>query len=424
MQGNCAILPIDSPESQAYAETMTSMPFVRFLDRTTPPHVLTLVLLTGISALNISIFLPSLAAMAAYFETDYAIIQIALSGYLATTAVLQIFVGPISDRFGRRKVVLIALGLFIFASIGALFSTSIEAFLFFRMLQATVATAMVLSRAIVRDMVPADEAASMIGYVTMGMALVPLVGPMIGGALAEAFDWHATFIFLIVAGIGVFALCYLDQGETVAGSGTGFAEQFRTYPELLVSPRFWGYALCAAFGSGAFFALLGGASFVASNIFGLSPFWSGFALGAPAIGYAFGNYFSGKYSVRLGINRMAIIGTTVVIVGLGTSAILTMVGFNSPLLFFGFCTLLGLGNGIMLPNVTAGLISVRPHLAGTASGLGGAIMIGGGAALSQLAGGLLTVETGTLPLQLLMLIVSVLALFSVLFVMWREQQIG
>ncbi|WP_439155669.1 multidrug effflux MFS transporter [Yoonia sp.] len=403
---------------------MTTMPSVRFLDRTTPPHLLTLVLLTGVAALNMSIFLPSLAAMAVYFDTDYAVIQIALSGYLATTAVLQIFVGPISDRFGRRRVVLISLGIFIIASIGALFSQNVTAFLFFRMLQATVASAMVLSRAIVRDIVDQDKAASMIGYVTMGMALVPLVGPMIGGALAEVFDWRATFVFLTLVGIGVFILCYMDQGETVVGSGTSFAEQVRTYPELFVSPRFWGYALCAAFASGAFFALLGGASFVASNIFGLSLFWSGFALGAPAVGYALGNFFSGRYSSRFGINRMAIIGTVVVIVGLGTSTALTLAGVDHAVLFFGFCTLLGLGNGLTMPNVSAGLISVRPHLAGTASGLGGAIMIGGGAGLSQIAGGILTVETGTLPLQLLMLTVSALALVSVLFVIWREKRIG
>jgi DHA1 family bicyclomycin/chloramphenicol resistance-like MFS transporter len=121
---------------------------------------------------------------------------------------------------------------------------------------------------------------------------------------------------------------------------------------------------------------------------------------------------------------MAIIGTLVTISGLGLSVIFTLLGVNHPLNFFGFCVFLGLGNGIMLPNVMAGSISVRPHLAGTASGLGGAIMIGGGAALSQFAGSILTVETGTLPLQLVMLSVSVLALLSVLFVVWREKRIA
>ena len=173
-----------------------------------------------------------------------------------------------------------------------------------------------------------------------------------------------------------------------------------------------------------FFALLGGTSFVASDIFGLSPLWSGIALGTPAIGYAFGNFLSGRFSVRVGINRMAIIGMVVTILGLGTSAILTLSGVNHPLNFFGFCVFLGLGNGMMLPNVMAGSISVRPHLAGTASGLGGAIMVGGGAALAKFAGGILTVETGTMPLQLFMLGTTIVALLSVLFVVGREKQIA
>ncbi len=383
---------------------------------------MTLILITGISALNMSIFLPSLAAMTAYFETEYAVMQVSLSGYLAATAVLQIFVGPLSDRFGRRPILLGSLLIFVIATLGALFSTTVEAFLFFRILQAAVATCMVLGRAIVRDIVPDAQAASMIGYVTMGMALVPMVGPMIGGALEQAFDWHATFVFLVLAGIGTLALVYYDLGETLAKGGMGFRAQVRSYPELFRSPRFWGYVMCAAFASGAFFALLGGASFVGTTIFGLSPVWNGIALGAPAIGYAMGNFLSGRFSVRLGINKMALIGTGITIAGLGTSVLLTLAGLIHPLVFFGFCTFLGLGNGLILPNVMAGSISVRPHLAGTASGLGGAIMIGGGAALSQVAGSILTVESGTLPLQLIMLGTSMLAFLSVVFVVWREKQ--
>ncbi|WP_439508265.1 multidrug effflux MFS transporter [Yoonia sp.] len=401
---------------------MTKSPTLRFLDRTTPPHIMTLILITGISALNMSIFLPSLAAMTAYFETEYAVMQVSLSGYLAATAVLQIFVGPLSDRFGRRPILLGSLLIFVIATLGALFSTTVEAFLFFRILQAAVATCMVLGRAVVRDIVPDAQAASMIGYVTMGMALVPMVGPMIGGALEQAFDWHATFVFLVLAGIGTLALVYYDLGETLAKGGMGFRAQVRSYPELFRSPRFWGYVMCAAFASGAFFALLGGASFVGTTIFGLSPVWNGIALGAPAIGYAMGNFLSGRFSVRLGINKMALIGTGITIAGLGTSVLLTLAGLIHPLVFFGFCTFLGLGNGLILPNVMAGSISVRPHLAGTASGLGGAIMIGGGAALSQVAGSILTVESGTLPLQLIMLGTSMLAFLSVVFVVWREKQ--
>ena len=401
---------------------MTTSRIVRFLDRSTPPHIATLILIAGISALNMSIFLPSLQAMAGYFETDYATMQFALSGYLAATAVLQIFIGPISDRFGRRPVLLVSLLIFVIASIGCYFATTITAFLGFRMLQAAVATGIVLSRAIVRDMVPQAQAASMIGYVTMGMSLVPMVGPMIGGAIDQFFDWHATFLFLSICGAAVLALCYFDQGETLAEGGLSFCEQLKGYPELFASPRFWGYALCAAFASGAFFALLGGASFVASTVFGLSPLWSGIALGAPAIGYGLGNFLAGRYSVRLGINRMAVTGSLLIIFGLGLSLGLALLGFHHALIFFGCCTLLGLGNGIALPNVTAGLLSVRPHLAGTASGLGSAMMVGGGAALAQFAGTLLDPATGAVPLQWLMFLTAIASLLSVLFVIWREKR--
>jgi DHA1 family bicyclomycin/chloramphenicol resistance-like MFS transporter len=273
-------------------------------------------------------------------------------------------------------------------------------------------------------MVPDDQAASMIGYVTMGMALVPMIGPAIGGALDQAFGWHASFAFLALAGLGVLALAYHDLGETVAGSGMDFRAQMRSYPELLTSPRFWGYVACAAFGSGAFFALLGGASFVAGAVFGLSPFWTGIALGSPAIGYALGNGLSGRYSVRFGIDRMILIGTAVASAGMGLSMVLTLAGLSHPLLFFGFCTTLGLGNGLMLPNATAGSLSVRPHLAGTASGLGGAIMIGGGALLSAAAGTLLTEQTGALPLQAIMFVTSLLAMAAIGLVMRRTARLG
>ena len=398
---------------------MTQQPIVRFLDRSTPPHIITLILIAGISALNMSIFLPSLGEMTTYFDTDYATMQLSLSGYLAMTAVLQILIGPVSDKIGRRPVLLWAMALFVVASIGTYLATSINTFLFFRMLQASVATGIVLSRAVVRDMVPQDQAASMIGYVTMGMALVPMVGPMIGGLLDELFGWHATFLFLTVCGCGVLALVFFDQGETLAQGGMSFRDQLRSYPELFASPRFWGYALCAAFASGAFFALLGGASFIAGTVFGLPPIWSGIAIGLPAIGYAAGNFLSGRYSVRFGINTMALFGTSLIIVGLGTSLGLALIGYSSPVIFFGFCLFLGLGNGIALPNVNAGLLSVRPHLAGTASGLGGALMVGGGAALAQYAGGMLNPETGALPLQWLMFLTSIASCLCVLFVIWR-----
>lgn len=403
---------------------MTAPPKVRFLDRTTPPHIITLILIAGLSALNMSIFLPSLNRMAQDFDTSYGTMQLAVSGYLAATALIQLGVGPLSDRFGRRPVTMGAIAVFVIASILAMLATSVEVFLACRILQGSVASGMALSRAVVRDMHPQDQAASMIGYVTMGMALVPMVGPLIGGVLDQAFGWRSTFGFLTLCGLSVLALSYYDMGETVKGEGVSFAEQVRSYPALFASPRFWGYALAAAFGSGAFFAYLGGSSFVADTLYGLSPAMTGFALGAPAIGYAFGNFLSGRFAVTLGINKMALYGMLVSTVGLGTSLLLSLLGYETALLFFSFCIFLGIGNGMMLPNVTAGLLSVRPHLAGTASGLGGALMIGGGAALSQLAGVWLTVESGALPLQWIMFVTSALGVLAVIFVIQRTKTVS
>ena len=414
---------VDKPNGTAYLSYMNTQPHVRFLDRTTPPHISTLILMTGLSAMNMSIFLPSLNAMADYFDTTYAVMQLSLSGYLAATAILQVIVGPISDRFGRRPVILTGIGIFIFASLGALFSPNVETFLFFRLLQACVATSMALSRAIVRDMVSQDQAASTIGYITMGMALVPMVGPMIGGLLDQLFNWQATFVFLIIVGCAVFMICFLDQGETVAGEGMPFSQQVKTYPELLRSPRFWGYTMCATFSSGAFFALLGGTSFVASTVFGLSPIWSGAAIGVPAAGYLVGNFFTARFAVRIGVNKLALIGACLLAFGMGSSLLLSLLGVSNPLVFFGFCLFVGLGNGTVLPNTMAGSVSVRPHLAGTASGLSGAIMVGGGAALSAWSGALLTVETGTRPLQWIMFITAILAVASILAVIKRDQRI-
>jgi DHA1 family bicyclomycin/chloramphenicol resistance-like MFS transporter len=275
----------------------------------------------------------------------------------------------------------------------------------------------------VRDTVPQNEAASMIGYVTMGMALVPMVAPMIGGALDAAFDWHATFIFLLAGGIGVLALCWADQGETSTGSQMNFRDQFREYPELLRSRRFWGYVFSAAFASGAFFAFLGGAPWVASNVYGLSSFEAGIGFGAPAIGYAIGNGISGRFSVRFGVNWMVRTGATIAVVGLSAATLLAIAGLDNAYIFFGCCTFVGLGNGMVIPNASAGLLSVRPHLAGTASGLGSFFMIGGGAALSVIAGIVLKFGGGSLPLLLLMTTSVIFGLFSVLYVIKRENEL-
>lgn len=403
---------------------MVDTPVVRFLDRSTPPHILTLILLAGTAALAMNIFLPSLPGMTAYFDTDYRLMQLSVAIYLGVNACLQLVVGPMSDQMGRRPVILGGLVVFVLATLGCIFAPNVTIFLICRMAQAAVVVAMVLSRAVVRDMVPQDQAASMIGYVTMGMAVVPMIGPMIGGFLDEIWGWQASFWLLLVTGLVVLWLAWRDLGETKMRSGQTLLQQFRDYPELIRSPRFWGYALSAAFSSGAFFAYLGGAPFVGSEVFGLDPALLGLLFGAPAVGYFAGNGLSGKFSARVGVNRMVLWGCWVNTVGILLSMLVFALGLGSALSFFGFMTFIGLGNGMTIPNATAGTLSVRPHLAGTASGLGGAIMIGGGAGLSALAGILLQPGTGPWPLLWLMLITGLFGMTSILMVIRREKRLG
>ncbi|MEL7464185.1 MAG: multidrug effflux MFS transporter [Pseudomonadota bacterium] len=395
-----------------------------FGDRDTPPVLITLVLLTSISVLTMNAFIPSLPALSEDLNASYAFMQIAVSGYLAMTAAMQLIIGPLSDRYGRRPVILISLAIFILASFACTQAEDAETFMFFRMCQAAVASGMVLSRTIVRDLLPPNEAASMIGYMTAAMALVPMFGPMYGGAMEEALGWRATFWSFVIFGCGVFWLVWTDLGETNKTRSASFAEQARAYPDLLKARRFWGYTMTAAFASGSFFALLGGGPFVGREIFGLSPSATGLYLGMIAFGYMLGNLVTGRVAGRMGINKVMLFGCVVASLGIGTGLLVNLFVVQHPLAVFAFCVFIGFGNGLTLPSATTGLLSVRPQLAGSASGLGAAMMIGGGAGLSALAGAVLTKESGAWPLLALMLASACCSVLATLYVIRRAKTVG
>ncbi len=403
---------------------MAELSAPRFLDRNTPPNVVTLTLIVAAGALSMNVFLPSLPGMAEYFQADYRLMQLSVALYLAVNAALQIVIGPISDRVGRRPVILWSFTLFLLATLGCIMAPNVHVFLGFRMAQAVIVGGMAISRAAVRDIYPPDRAASMLGYVTMGMSIVPMAAPAIGGVLDQAFGWKANFWIQVVMGAGVLWLVWRDMGETAQRHGGSLRDQIREYPELLLSRQFWGYCAAAALSAGAFFSYLGGAPFVGSVIYHMAPATMGVFFGAPSVGYLFGNWFSGRYSVRLGLNRMIMLGASVATVGLALSLIVFYAGHGSQYVFFGFMIPLGLGNGILLPNANAGMLSVRPHLAGSAAGLGGAILIGGGAALSATAGWLLSPTSGAYPLLWLMVASSALSLVAILLVIRRQARLG
>ncbi|SFQ96279.1 MFS transporter, DHA1 family, bicyclomycin/chloramphenicol resistance protein [Poseidonocella sedimentorum] len=374
--------------------------------------------------MSMNIFLPSLPRMTEHFDTDYGIMQLSVALYLACIAVLQLIIGPISDKYGRRPIMLGGIFLFVLATFGCIHAPSVEVFLAFRMCQAVSAVGMVLSRAIVRDMVPGERAASMIGYVTMGMSIVPMLAPVLGGFLDELSGWQANFWALMAMGLFLFALTFFDQGETATPSTLSLGRQFSEYPELFRSQRFWAFSLTNAFASGAFFAYLGGAPFVGTEVFGLDPRTLGLYFGAPAVGYLVGNGISGRFSTSLGINRMIAWGSSLAALGVVIAIVLFALGYGSALAFFAPMTFIGLGNGMTIPNATAAMLSVRPRLAGSASGLGGSIMIGGGAALSALAGAMLGEGTGAWPLLWIMLASASAGIASAGYARARERQVA
>ena len=386
-----------------------------------PPRLSTLVLLTALSVLSLNMFLPSLANIAEEFEADYALVNLSIAGYLGIMAVLQLIMGPLSDRYGRRPVLLAGTALFALASLGCALAANVWIFLAFRILQGAIVAGNALSRAVIRDMVPAQEAASLMAYVAMAMAVAPMLGPMFGGALDELFGWRASFVVFTGLGVLVLGLCWIDLGETNLTPSETFLAQFHDYPELLQSRRFWGYALCLMFSTGAFYAFLGGAPLAAKTEFGLSPATLGFCMGTITAGFMFGNFLSGRYARRYPLTTLMVAGSALACTGLSAGLLLLLSGFVHVAVLFGATVFVGIGNGLIVPSSNAGAMSVQPRLAGSAAGLSGALMVGGGALFSTATGAVLSEVDGAHALLAMMLLTSVLGFLAALHALRLER---
>lgn len=351
--------------------------------------ILLLVMVAAVSPLGINLYLPSMPGMARMLGVDYAAIQLTLSVYIAAIAVGQLIIGPISDRYGRRPVLLGGLAVFVAGSAICMVAPNVGTLIAGRIIQALGGCAgIALSRAIVRDLYDRDRAASMIGYVTMGMAVAPMVAPTIGGVLESVFDWRAGFAFLTVFGIGTFLATYRGLHETAprVGEASGVAALVRDYGGLLRSRVFWGYALTAAGSSAAFFAFVGGGAYVVINLMGSTPVQYGMYFALVSVGYMLGNFGSGRYTTRFGPQRMMHAGLVIGMAAAFVMAALYAAGVMHPLAFFLPMLVVALGNGLTLPSCIAGAISVKPEVAGAASGLAGSIQMGVGALVAAVVG--------------------------------------
>ena len=360
----------------------------------TPPSLITLIFATALSVLSLNMFLPSLAHMSVDFQVNYGLVNLSVAGYLAVSAVLQLIMGPLSDRFGRRPVLLVCMTIFVCASIGCALAESIWLFLGFRLLQASVIAGTVLSSASIRDQYPQNEAASKLGYVTMAMALAPMLGPMLGGALDMLFGWRIGFVLYSVLGTGLLTLLWFDMGETNLNRSSTFVAQLREYPHLFRARRFWGYALCAAFSIGGFFSFITGAPLVAAAWFDLSPAMLGLGIGIITGGFMVGNFITGRIAAHTRLTTMILIGRVVASAGPFCGLLLFVADLGSVWVFFGSAICVGFGNGLTNANASAGVMSVRPRLAGSAAGLSGAMIVALGAVLTSMTGALVNANNG------------------------------
>ncbi|MEJ8574030.1 multidrug effflux MFS transporter [Microbaculum marinum] len=388
---------------------------------TSPPKLSTLILLSGLSVLSLNMFLPSLSNIAAAFETDYGLVTLSVAGYAAATAVLQVVMGPLSDRFGRRPVLLAAVAIFLVASLGCALSTSIWWFLGFRLLQAVIISGYAVSMAVVRDVAPAQKAASLMGYLAMAWAVAPLIGPSLGGALDGLFGWRASFWTFFGLGVAVLALCWFDLGETNATPSDSIVGQFRSYPDLVRSPAFWGYSVCMAFSIGALYAFLAGIPMVADTVFGLPPAAIGLVMATTTSGFILGSFLCGRLAARAPLATMILAGRLIATAGLAGGLALVLAGIIHPVGYFAAPLLVGLGNGLTMPSASAGAMSVEPRLAGSASGLSGALTVAGGALMSAITGAVLRPDNAAAMLIAAMLASTLVSLAAALYVSRLER---
>jgi len=359
------------------------------------PPIWLLTAVTALGPFSMQLLIPALPGLAVHFGAPVAAAQLALTLYLVGVASGQLFLGPMSDRFGRRPVLLAGLCVYLVATVTAMLVTSLEALIAARVFQALGAcSGIVLGRAIVRDAWPREQAAEKMGLIMMGMTVAPMLAPVLGAWLDGWFGWQAALAPGIVFAPVLLWAVFRHLPETLAQrlSSTSPGNLIRNYAQLLGEPRFAALAATAAFSTGVFFAFMAGAPFVVVNGMGHSPKTYALAFILVSVVFGLGSFIASRYSSRWGIDRMLGLGLGLTILG---SVIGAIVQFSMPpmlLAFFMPMSIVALGNGIAQPNTIAAAISVRPQMAGTASGLLGASQMLLGAVMTLVVG---LVESGS-----------------------------
>ncbi len=366
-----------------------------------------LMTMTGVGSMALNILVPAVPRLAQALDSDQETVQLTISLYVMGLAFAQLAAGPLSDRFGRRPVILAGFALATVVSLGAVAISNVYGLIGMRILQALGSAAGVaIGRAIIRDMFSRERSAEVMGLVASAMAVAPMISPLIGGVLDTLFGWESIFLFAAAMSFIVFAWTWGTLPETRSRESQALAQHgfFAAVASLLRNPRFVGYILSAALGSGAFFVYVGAGPHVIITMMGRSSAEYGLWFIPAAGGYILGNFMTSRLAVRHGLEKTLWAGNLINVAGALTGlALLPFVEFVGPLVIVVPATIMGIGNGMILPNAIAGAVSIRPQAAGTASGFLGFTQMAFGALTTQLAGHLVDGASGPAPMVLHML---------------------
>ena len=346
--------------------------------------LLMLVAMTGVAPISLYMLVPALPKLAILFGRDISVAQMTVSLYMVGIACSQIIMGPLSDRFGRRPVLLWGLGLMVAASIGCMFAQNLPQLIAARFLQALGgATGMVVSRAIIRDLYSRDRIGAMISLVIAVMMIAQMLSPLTGGLLETAFGWRAIFYVITAASLTVaviiaFALPETRRDRLTSGGFRG------DVGSLFSSRAFIGYVLCQVLASQIIFAFAGGGPYIVVTQMGRTSAEYGAWFATTGFAYLIGNLFCVRFAPRHQLEKLIWFGLALQITGSLLNLAWSITGFNqAPSWLFGTQMLVMFANAFVMSNSAAGAISVRPDAAGTASGAMGFLQMGIGSLFSQ-----------------------------------------
>jgi DHA1 family bicyclomycin/chloramphenicol resistance-like MFS transporter len=332
-----------------------------------------LALLTALGPLSTDMYLPSLPAIAGDLATTTAGAQMTLSAFLLGFAVGQFVYGPVSDRAGRKPVLLFGLGLFLAASTACALAPSIEALVGARFLQALGASGpIVLARAIVRDLYEGARAGRELSRMGTIMGLVPALAPILGGLLHEAFDWRANFAAMLLFGAVMGALVLARLPETIrakAPDPISFKAVLRGFATLLAHRSYRVYVALSALAYGGLFAFISGSSFVLQGVYGLSELAFAFSFGTVVIGFMIGTSLAQRLVGRRGLDGTIKLGVSALAAGGGLMLALVALRVPSSLAVTLPMALYGVGVGLTMPQAMASAMMPFPDRAGAASSL-------------------------------------------------------